>query len=186
MLTNKERVLLGLMLAWGVLQISPTRWLEGTWTRDNVLLVRDGTNHPLPYISHAFQSKRRNSTSSTLTPTTSNHGGKWIRNASLFALGIFLLELYYNSSIEDLAMDDEKGRGGEATAVLTAMRLSHDIQDEMGLQYAQAVRACLRADVDTDADGKPLDSEKFGKSIMKDIINPLKGVAASFGSPVTA
>jgi hypothetical protein len=184
-LSNKNRVRLALMLAWGVLQISSTSWLRGKWTKDNILLVMDAPNKPLPYISHRFQSSRRNSKSSTLTPTIPNEMADWIRNASLFALGVFLLEVCYNRAIEDLAIDEEKNERGEPSAytpILTAMRLSNVVQEELGLRYAQAVNACLHLrDVEMDSQGQPRDYSQFAKSMMRNIIEPLDTVADSFG-----
>lgn len=145
-LSNRFRVELALMLAKVVLQISPTSWLEGKWTKDNILLVADAPNRPLPYVSHRFESARRDSKSSTLVSITSNLLAAWIRNPSMFSLGVFLLEVCFNQSIEDLATMDEKDGIGDASAYtpfLTAMRLSKIVQDELGLRYAQAIRACL-------------------------------------------
>jgi hypothetical protein len=181
-LSNKHRVQLALMLAWAVLQISSTSWLDGKWTKDNILLVMEASNTPSPYISHHFQSSRRNSKSSTLSRTASSDLSGWVRNASLFALGIFMLEVCYNRGIEELATDKEKNENGEAssfTPMLTAIRLSHIVKEELGLNYAQAVNACLHPhDSDTDETGDP---SHFAKSVMKNIINPLETVAESFG-----
>ena len=184
-LSNKNRVRLALMLAWGVLQLSSTDWLRGNWTKDNILLVMDETNKPIPYISHRFQSSRFSSRSSTLTPTASNQIAAWVRNASLFALGVVLLEVCYNRSIEDLATDEERGAQGQPSPyaqILTAMRLSKVVQDHLGLHYAHAVNACLHLpDVDMDAEGQPRDRAQFARSIINNIIEPLEAVAKSFG-----
>ena len=183
----RARVQLALMLAWGVLQISSTSWLKGQWTKDNLLLVMDDKNKPSPYISHAFQSGRRDSHPSTLTPTPtiSNQVMNFIKNASLFALGVFLLEVCHNRSIEDLAAVDEKDETGKPwafTPFLTANRLSKTVKDEMGLQYAHAVDACLNFPcIEMNAEGKPKDPSGFARSIMKDIIEPLKIVAKNYG-----
>lgn len=183
-MSNKNRVQVGLMLAWGVLQISSTSWLEGHWTKDNILLVIDHPNKPLPYVSHHFQSSRRNSHSSTLTPRRSNEITNWARNLPLFALAVFLLEICYYRSIEDLAQDiemNEKGEPYALTSFLTATRLSHNVQNELGLKYAQAVKACLNLDCEMDESGRVTDKVQFAKSMMRYIIQPLEAVADSFG-----
>jgi hypothetical protein len=186
-LSRKNRVQLALTLAWGVLQISPTSWLKGKWTKDNILLVTDTTTKPLPYLSHRFESSRRDSMLSTLSPTTRDQVGEWVNNTSLFALGVFLLEMCYNRPIEDLAASNEKDGNGETsdyTPILTAMRLSKLAQEEMGVCYAQAIKACLefpKIDMSTDTDGKPANFSKFATIIMRDIIGPLEKVAEGFG-----
>jgi hypothetical protein len=190
-LSMKNRVGIAMMLAWGVLQISSTGWLNGKWTKENILLVTDAPNNPLPYVTHRFQSSRRMSQSqssrrlsnaSTLDPEATNHIADWIKNASLFALGVFLLEMVHNRTIEDLATAEEK-KAEQHTQFLTAMRLAKGVQDELGLYYSQAVNACLNpSEIDMDSDGNPKDSSQFAKSILKNIIEPLKTCADQFGS----
>jgi hypothetical protein len=183
-LSNRHRVQLALMLAWGVLQISTTSWLKGKWTKDNIFLVMDAPNDPLPYLSHRFESARRDSLLPTLNPTTRDQVGEWVGNTSLFALGVFLLEMCFNSPIEDLASAREKDRNGDAsdyTPILTAKRLPMLAQDQLGICYAQAVNACLNfPNLDTDADGKPVNFPEFAKIVMRDIISPLKTVAGVY------
>jgi hypothetical protein len=180
-LSNKKRVQLALTLAWGVLLLSSTSWLEGKWTKENIILVMDTRNKPLPYLSHRFESSRRDSMQSTLSPTTINQVSDWVKNPSLFALGIFLLEMCYDRPIEDLATSKEKNGNGEAsdhTPFLTAMRLSKLAQDELGVCYAQAIKACLECpEIDLDTDGRPVNFPAFAAMIMRDIIRPLEKVA---------
>lgn len=174
-LSMKSRMQISSMLAWGVLQMSSTAWMNGKWTKDNILLVTDSTNDPLPYVTHSFQSQRQSTQkTTTLDPEATNHIGDWIRSASLFALGVFLLEMCYGRSIEDLAVDDEKNKGAH-TQFLTATRLAINVHDQMGQHYSQAVNACInQSGVDVDADGNPKDPSQFAKSILNDIIEPLK------------
>ena len=185
-LSNRNRVQLALMLAWGVLQISSTSWLKGKWTKDNIFLVMDNLNKPLPYLSHRFESSRRRDSllSSTLSPITIDQVSDWVSNTSLFALGVFLLEMCFNSSIEDLATAKEKDRDGNAfehTPILTAKRLSILAQDELGICYAQAVNACLNfPKIDMDVDGKPSNFSEFATIVMREIISPLKTAADIF------
>jgi hypothetical protein len=184
-LSNKNRVQLALMLASAVLQISTTSWLKGKWTKDNIFLVMDPPNKPLPYLSHRFESARRNSLlSSTLNPTTVDQVGEWVSNTSLFALGVFLLEMCFNSPIEDLATANEKDVNGDAydyTPILTAKRLSKLAQDQLGTYYADAVNACLNfPHLEMDADGKPVNFSEFARIVMRDIISPLKTIAGIY------
>lgn len=185
-LSTMNRVRLALMLAWGVVQISCTDWLKGEWSRDNILLVMDPTNKPKPYISHRFQSSRQNTQLSTLAPTILNQLAPWIMNPSLVALGVFLVEVCYNKPIEDLATVAEKNEQGKVAAhtpLLTAMRLSKVVQEELGVHYAQAVKACFRqlSEHEVDAEGKPKDSNRYARSVIREIIEPLKDVVDRFG-----
>ena len=140
-LSNRNRVQLALMLAWSVLQISSTSWLKGKWTKDNIFLVMDPPNQPLPYLSHRFESARRDSLlSSTLCPTTVDQVGEWVSNTSLFALGVFLLEMCFDSPIEDLATAKEKDKNGGR------IRLYPDSNGQAALKAsARSTRYLLRA-----------------------------------------
>jgi hypothetical protein len=185
-LSKRNRVQLALMLAWGVLQISSTSWLKGKWTKDNIFLVIDDSGKPLPYVSHRFETSRRKLVrSSTLSPAAVDQVGEWVSNTSLFALGVFLLEMCFNKPIEDLATAKEKDKNGDAsdyTPILTAKRLSRLAQDELGICYAQAVNACLNfPNLEMDAEGKPVNFPEFAKIVMRDIISPLKTVAGVYG-----
>ena len=180
-LRPKTRINLALMLAWGVLQISSTSWLSGGWSKDNILLVEDVNYERRPYVSHRFPSAQRRDSFSSMTldpPESPSHIADWVRDASLFALAVFLLEMCYNQSIEDMANDTEKDAGGKPhplTPFLTASRKAKGVSEIMGTRYAQAVDACLRPpDVEMDAAGKPKDSSQLSRSIYTNIIWPLK------------
>jgi hypothetical protein len=188
-LSNRARVNLALMLAWGVLQISSTSWMKGAWTKDNILIVMDTPNKPLPYLSHRFESSRIDSMfptpMSTLSPPTIDQVGDWVNNTSIFSLGIFLLEMCHNCPIEDLATKQEKNENGKSfdyTPILTAIRLSKLAQNRLGAYYAQAIKACLDfPTIDMDIDGRPVNFSKFATFIMKSIIGPLEKAAGSYG-----
>lgn len=182
-LTTKNRVQLALELAWGVLQISSTSWLSGQWTKENIMFVQDSPDNRSTYVRHRFQSMRRLSTSSTMAPETSNDIAAWVSHASLFALGVFLLEVCHNSSIEDLAVEEEKfqGKPTPTTPFLTALRLSKTVHEYLGCHYSAAVRACLQLpNVDIDASGKPKDPQQFAKHIYRNIIEPLRTLEDTF------
>jgi len=181
-MSNRDRVQLGLLLAWGVLQISSTSWLEGHWTKDNILLVIDPPNKPHPYVSHCFQSKRRISNGSSLIPSASNEIMDWTPNVPLFALARFLLELCYESSIEDLAQANElnSGRPHEGTPLLTVMRLARQVDGELGPKYARVVKACLNPPFEMDGAGRAKDTSEFAQSMMRNVIEPLEAIVNSF------
>lgn len=141
------------------------------------MIVMDPKNKPLPYVSHRLPSSRRNSNESTLAPPISNEIADWIKNASLFALGVFLIEVAYHRSIEDLAVKKEKEAAPALTTLLTAHRMSKIVHEELGSSYAQAVEACLHPQhFDLDDEGKPKDSSQFARYVIRNIIDPLKAV----------
>lgn len=188
-LKTSERVRLALMLGWNALQLHSTHWLEDHWTKDNILLVIDPPNIPQPYVTHNFQSSsRRNSREDldelTLTPSRRERLTSWVPNEALFNLGVVLIEICYNKSIEELAdanEKDEKGEPHSQTAFLTAMRLSKEVQDEFGIGYASAVRGCLRCNFSSGQSEPDLGSEQFRTGFWQHIIKPLQDVADIWG-----
>lgn len=185
-MTTKERVRIGRVLAWGVLQTSSTGWLEGHWTEDHILLVTDFPDELHTYVTHGFRSSRPRfhgrRRSSTLSPYVPNGTMDWAPNAALFALSRVLVELCYGSSIEDLAQGNEldNGKPYAATSFLTVTRLAHKVQDIMGLNYARAVKACLDPALEMPQLGKAKHTSEFAKSMMKNIIEPLEATMATF------
>ena len=186
-LKNSDRARLALMLGWNALQLYSTHWLEDHWTKDNILLVMDPPNIFHPYVTHHFQShSRRNSQDSnelTLTPSRRERLTLWVRNEALFTLGIVLIEICYNKSIEELADNAEKDENRKPhpqTAFLTAMRLSNEIQEQFGIRYASAVRGCLHCNFGGDQNDPDLGSEQFQTSVWQNIIKPLEDVAEIF------
>lgn len=175
------------MLGWNALQLYSTHWLEDHWTKDNILLVIGPPNTFQSYVTHHFQSlSRRNSRDSnelTLIPSGRDRLTLWVPNEALFTLGIVLIEICYNRSIEELAIDAEKDKNGKPhsqTAFLTAMRLLNEVREHLGLKYASAVRGCLLCNFGRDEIEPDLSSEQFQTSVWQHIIKPLEDVAGSF------
>lgn len=179
----RHRIHLGLMLAWGVLQISSTGWLAGYWTIDNILLVKDAADKPKPYVTHRFESSQTSDdaiASPTLTPLVPSHIALWTRSSVLFALGIFLIEIGCDRLITELAYSYELA-AGEDGLLHAALRLKEEIRDQFGLRYAEAVDACLNAPVKSDAHGNATDLTDFGIYVHTKIVQPLQEAASHFG-----
>lgn len=183
-LTNKTRVRLALKLAWAVLQISSTGWLKGEWTKENVLLVLATSDDPMAYITHGFESSKHKSVSSTLEPTSLSQIANGDTCASLWALGVLMVELCCDKPIEKMAADNEKAHV-TLQSFLTATRLARGskVDSTLGAGYAEAMRACLQPPfpVDLDAEGRPRDYIIFAKDVYQKIIVPLKTAAAHYG-----
>lgn len=84
-----------------------------------------------------------------------------IRNQTLYALGILLIELLYGKPIEQLgSAEDINCQGTPGVAWCTAVRLiDEDIFSQGGPRYRDVVRRYIRCDFNTQ-DSK-LDSEEF-------------------------
>lgn len=180
----RHRIHLGLMLAWGVLQISSTGWLEGYWTADNILLVKDNSERPKAYVTHLFEPSQLDgeaAPSPTLAPLTVNNLlTTWTRNSVLFALGIFLIEMCYNKVITQLS-EAEDMSAGEAAPIFTALRLGKEVHNQLGLRYAEAVKACLKGPTQSDTGEDAISHNDFAIYVHTNIVQPLQEAASFFG-----
>lgn len=177
-LTGKERLQLALILASTMLQLHTTPWLSERWGKSDILFLRQlgGTRAPLieqPYISKAFRSsKALPSTCAILgkSPSTSI-----IRNKSVFDLGVLLIELCFNKSLEQIQTPDDlddDGKVNSYTSLATANRLIPKVYDEAGIRYGDAVRRCIRCDFDQREE--TFESDEFRQAVYQRVVVPLE------------
>jgi hypothetical protein len=147
---HREKSILAVTLAYSLLRLHDSPWLETSWSSDSISFIDDQSNHS----ADRFQLRRpftRSqvkatptcpsicSSSSTLLPVRPTR-----RNAHLHALGVVLLELYLNRSIEpDVA--DQIATYGSADYRGVAIDLLEEHSDEyaMTAEYNRAIRFCL-------------------------------------------
>lgn len=181
-----HRKYLALVLASTVLQLHETPWLEERWNKYDICFLRrtDQSREPIfnePYISKPFAS-----TAASITPIQSvsrSSGGPMVRNKSLFALGVLLIELSYGKPLESLREPCDMGPNGlqnQYTAWLTASRLikSREISHREGSSYADAVRRCIKCDFDQIDD--TLDDRDFRKAYVEGVVLPLQADLKTF------
>jgi hypothetical protein len=177
-LTGKERLQLALIFASTMLQLHTTPWLSERWGKSDILFLRqlEGTRAPLieqPYISKAFRSsKTLPSTCAILgkSPSTSI-----IRNKSVFDLGVLLIELCFNKSLEQIQTPDDlddDGKVNSYTSLATANRLIPKVYDEAGIRYGDAVRRCIRCDFDQREE--TFESDEFRQAVYQRVVVPLE------------
>jgi hypothetical protein len=174
-----ERLRLALTLSWNVLQLHSTPWLEETWAKDDILLLFGSKQHNdtilQPYISRRFENSAQRGSCSTnslsLTASAKERLTSWVKNEMLFTLGLILIELGYQKSIEKLALPSEKDANGQCssfTPILTAARLHKEIHECAGYHYAHAVDGCLNFDFGDSHEAK------FQVAFIKHVIGPLE------------
>ena len=98
-----------------------------------------------------------------------------IRNESLFALGITLIELSLKQSISELRIPEDGPPTDTMTKLNTASRLVDDVYCESGDRYGDVVQNCLNCPFNLrklrDYD---LDNEEFEELVFHDIFTPLR------------
>ncbi|KAL8791922.1 MAG: hypothetical protein Q9195_005498 [Heterodermia aff. obscurata] len=115
-------------------------WLPDTWgKRDIIFPNNEGDNYhsiviQTPLITKHFSAPT--STAPSRQPTDSiGLPSPEVRNQSIFALGIILIELWYNRPIENLRITEDFDKNGEVNQITdfaTARRLTEEIYREAG------------------------------------------------------
>jgi hypothetical protein len=172
---QQDRLKLAITLASSVLQLHQTPWLDENWGKDSIFFVkRPGkTQFDQPFVSvNIDQSKQ--STMRTLP----NRMNRVIRNRTLYALGVALIELYYRKPISDLHRDEDGPLNtGDVLSDLmtefnTADRLAEALLSEAGAKYSDAVRRCIRCEFDGRTSS--LEDTKFQKAVFRGVVAQLQ------------
>lgn len=173
---RRERLKLAVTLASSVLQLHETPWLEENWGKDSIFFVKrpDKTLYDQPFVSQQFAHVAV-STPAVLAP---NAMSRVIRNQTLYALGVALIELWYGKTLSELRKDAD---GPSSTGIPqmdsmtewnTADRLVDELYCEAGGKYGDAVRRCIRCDFDRRASS--LEDIQFQKDVFQGVVAELK------------
>ncbi|SLM34495.1 hypothetical protein LPUS_03272 [Lasallia pustulata] len=175
----RDRLQIALKLAYTVLQLHPTPWLDKKWSSKNILILRESqgaTKEALlePYIAKAFAADI--SSNAQLQSKSLGHVGRQICicNESLFALGLVLLELAYNKPLKEFWQPEDLGKDGNPNAftdMSVTVRLESTLEREVGPVYAAVVRRCLHCIFD--ADHVRLENDKFHRAVYIGVLKPL-------------
>lgn len=178
-LSAKKRYGLAAALAWAILHFSCTPWLDDNWDGDQVNLFlenaavsREQHLSRNPYISYLFET---HATSSTLTPTDRFNSNQ-IRNKTLFALGILLIELCINKSFEEFRQQGDTG--STATTILDDFKIAESKIDEVynqaGDSYGYAVQRCLRCEFPGRDITKNFEFSTFRQHFYNNVVAPVQ------------
>ena len=200
-LSLAARVRLALTLGSTILQLHSTPWLDQTWDKHNIQCVPNpeetqSDTTVQSYITREFRS-RKSSISSSISPVVSSPArqytkkawSQWVRNETLFTLGIMLIELALNRSIEQLAEPEDYGPSGEHACpgsmaeYFTAFRLQKVIREEVGSKYERAVAGCLHCDFGLNGTDLSLQNEEVQMNVLKYIVAPLEESLEFYTSP---
>ncbi|PKY04299.1 hypothetical protein P168DRAFT_155748 [Aspergillus campestris IBT 28561] len=163
-LSRKQRLGLAAAMAWAVLYLGESPWLAETWQKDHVQFMLDNSSSQLELLSDTPCISCHFHNSGLSCATGGELGGdnapnddplqeplqyKLVRNRTLFALGIFLVEVGFNRSFEELReqvlLDD-----GKQWSILEDYQLAIELADELhldaGPEYGDAIKRCLRCE----------------------------------------
>jgi hypothetical protein len=125
-LSRAERLLIALTVATTVLELHHTPWLRERWTLDDILIhINSGEDlRDRVYVSKVFPEPF----DFQLAKQDEDHPG--VRNVTLFALGIVLIELCLGQTLESMRNQydplDSKWKGQHSNTV--GNREAHDVE----------------------------------------------------------
>ena len=172
-LSRGDRLGLALTVASSVLQLHKTSWLHENFSIADILIDVEETSGKIyeqAYVRQAFPASiTKKETPKLFLPV--------VRNETLFALGIVLIELCLGQTIDMLRSPqdplDAEGNANSVTDFCTAKRLMEGaVYREGGTRYGDVVRRCIFCDFDqrqTD-----MDNETFRQAVYDGVIAPLE------------
>ena len=185
-LSRRTRLTIAVTLANSLLQLHTSPWLGGVWGKSDIHFFEgeDGTVHTqYPFLVRDFASRialgTRGSSDSqvTLDRTTSRSC-----NSSLLSLGILILELWFNQTIESRPFRRNflgpNGKANEYTDFNTAQKWQEQALEEAGMDFHNATRRCIYCAFG--AVSQDLEDEELRRAVYSEVVQPLQRILAQF------
>lgn len=176
-----ERLALGTKLAFTLLQLQFTPWMEPTWSSYDIqLLQKDQTavqiQHALISLTFARVGRSSSDSAVSLKPRAASD----TRNPAILALGLVLIELWYGKPLVEVDQPNAQ-QTPSATAVdlfHIATRLLDKVYLDAGEWYGDAVRRCIYCEFDQR--NPSLDHDDMIEAVHRGVCEPLEDVLEAF------
>lgn len=164
------RLKVGCDLAFAILGLGTSPWIPASWTAEDLLIIRDpAASIPKPYFNHA---SLRSSLSNKETRSSAMQ-----TRASLFALGVLLLELVFGNQLKNQqfrgAMMGEDMKPNATTDLATALLWQQKVEEQLGNVLADAIKRCLVCMFEQ-ASTPDLRNSKFVQAVRDQVIKPIE------------
>lgn len=164
------RLKIGCDLAFAILSLGTSTWIPTTWTAKDLFLVKDpAVSLPKPYFKHPWL-RELLSSNEPRSPATQTR-------ASLFALGVLLLELTFRDQLENQSFRASKmGADMKPTAasdLATALLWQQKVEEELGHDLADAIKRCLVCMFDQ-AVTPDLGNSRFVQAVWQQVVRPIE------------
>lgn len=181
-LSGRDKYRIAILLSEHLLQLQGTPWLNEHWGKEDVCVIQRPGSQVADIYKQAFVHR---SLRPVMTIQIERNKYDVIQNLPLFDLGVILIELWCESSIEDLQIEaDLDRRDTPSDRWCTAVRVLEEwIEVDAPPQYVQAVQRCIDCDFGRNlrrSDAR-FDKRPFLEAIFDDIIVPLRSVAQVLG-----
>lgn len=166
-LSRKQRFFIGLTLASSYLQLHSTQWLKSQWNKSDILFPRCGDNVAVeePFVSRGLSTGMLDG-----SMPASSHG--------IVSLGIMLLELAFNMTLEEYDCDGKyvspEGKRDAQLTWLAAVNWSNSAAEDAGIDFADAVKWCLQGQLIAVQD------KEWRKELVANVLEPLQRFYSGF------
>ena len=188
--TRRNRLSLAVVLANSLLQLHSGPWLCESWSKRDIFFLesQDGVIHTThPFVICHFGAKRdtfsRPGVEESAVGGRSSHA--W--NSSLLSLGIVILELWFNQTIESQPFRNSflgpDGKENEFTSFNVAQKWQDSALEAGGLELHNPTRRCIYCAFA--ADSQDLENEELRRAVFNDVVQPLEQLVARFDMPAS-
>jgi hypothetical protein len=180
-LLGRDKYELAVILATSILQLHSTPWLDRNNWKEHIRFVRaKGKKSPFAYIQKRFDAHVQTAASAQRARRGSFSSP--IRNETIFALGITLIELSLGRTLRYFETADDLGPDGQPnflTDLSIAQRLvMEEVSQKEGERYANTVNRCINCIFD--GIDPSLEDEQFRQAFYQSAVVPLKEVRDDF------
>ncbi|KAL1646286.1 hypothetical protein SLS58_003242 [Diplodia intermedia] len=160
-LSRKQRFFIGLTLASSYLQLHSTQWLKSQWDKSDILFPRHGSTVAVeePFVSRGLS-------------TGVLDGSMPANSHGIVSLGIMLLELAFNMTLEEFDRDREyvspEGKRDAQLTWLAAVNWSKSAAEDAGIDFADAVKWCLQGQL------VAVHDKEWRKELVANVLEPLQ------------
>ena len=170
-----ERLRLAKTLAIAVLQYHSTPWLRVSWRSEDIFFFGSefASAQEMPSLMEPHLNVRVQGPCGQLSYASTLPPHNLVRNPLLFSLGVVLLEIAYNSTMESLQspIDLDNGQENRYTEFFTARRLAMSAKSDMGGTYHKIVERLVECDFGC---GRDLNDRQLQLAFHRDVICPLE------------
>ncbi|KAK8136615.1 hypothetical protein PG984_004555 [Apiospora sp. TS-2023a] len=191
LLSRRDRFGLAAAVAWAVLYLAESPWMASQWdTRPELYLFSESHNHMwrhYPSLPSVFQEWSHPDATSTSDDRYKAPGSSFVpvRNKTLFALGVLLIELCLNQPFEQLREEYRNDRlssvlstGPPADDYVIATHQMQNVYLDAGDFYGDAVQRCIRCEFPGRDNTKNFHFEQFRRDFFSYVIAPVQATYA--------
>ena len=178
----KGRVILAVTLATALLPLLETEWVKPSFNHSKIQFFQPREDGQLPNITKPFLTMED---IPIFAASKNVYGTKQANladsmhmihpDASVLALGILLCELHYCTPIELLRKDTDTARNVN-TDFYTALHILRDLEDDVGVDYYLATKACLMWEYYPTGELAGFKSASVQRSFYQNVVKRLEAV----------